>query len=223
MRNILSIIKPNYLNVIFLLPIIAYIVFEFLMKRIENPYHLSVLLTPLFFYYILSYLFTYMYKGTFNISHTYLLVSAFVVIDQIIKLVVYKTLINSKIALISGYIYIKPSKNYHNSAALNYFNVEFVPLTLVVIFKIILLFAIVTLYYSLCKSSEYNNFWLTFSYIFFMCGTICSTLDSLVWGYSLDYIYISLFGTIDLKDIFIDIGISCFIISNLVPSLKSMK
>ena len=63
------------------------------------------------------------------------------------------------------------------------------------------------------KYKNIKNFWTDLCFIFIFSGALCSLIDKLFYGGSLDFIGISDLFIADFKDIYINLGLLFFIMS----------
>ncbi|HJD00237.1 MAG TPA: signal peptidase II, partial [Candidatus Dwaynia gallinarum] len=54
------------------------------------------------------------------------------------------------------------------------------------------------------------------TFIFLFSGGLCSLIDKLFWGGSLDFLHIHNLFIADIKDIFITFGLGSFVLSNII-------
>ena len=58
-----------------------------------------------------------------------------------------------------------------------------------------------------------NDYWADMCFIFVTCGALCSLIDKIFYGGSLDFIGISTLFIADIKDLYINLGILFFILT----------
>ena len=70
-----------------------------------------------------------------------------------------------------------------------------------------------------------DYFYIQIAFILLISGGLCSILDMIIFGYTLDYIYLQYYFTMDLKDIYVDLGIHIIIayIINIIIQLQRVK
>ena len=147
-------------------------------------------------------------------SVTALTASVLVILDQIIKLLLCKT--GFEIKIISKLFMIKQSHNINQTGIFNFLNIEITQVH-AIIFKTILLIVILC-FYSFCRS-EISKKGLTL----LVAGAVANILDSVFYGYTLDYIYFYRTTTYDLKDYYVDAGLSVLILCFIKYSNKKEK
>lgn len=141
-----------------------------------------------------------------------------VALDQIIKLLIYNFFMSKEIRLLGRLIYFSPKFNKSISWASSKTGISLglVPHIMISILVAVGFIACGILFYHKYGDKKYMRvaYWITLS------GVICSIIDRIFWGSSLDYIRIKGFFIFDLKDIFIDaiyvlmLGIIIFEIKN---------
>ena len=135
------------------------------------------------------------------------------VIDQGIKLVIKFFFFEDYIEIIKGFLSFNPIINTDGS----WLNARFgtgisFPLLIFVNFIAILLVFELYRYYFLRGIIILGNM----CFLFIFSGSLCSLIDKIFYGGSLDFIGISNLFIADIKDIYINLGILFFIMLNLV-------
>lgn len=146
-----------------------------------------------------------------------------VFLDEFIKLIIYKFLYNVEFTILNNNMLgFKVLLNSEHSSVFNstFLNLNVSTLTLILLNIFICLFLI-----SLFKYFKYinvKNNAVYISLILFLSGCICSTIDRIVLGGSLDYL-ILLGYIIDLKDVYLFLGSIIAIIVTFKSYRKSSK
>ena len=124
-----------------------------------------------------------------------------IVIDQYIKIYISNNLINQKIDFFNNIIGFKPHKNIDYSwfNSLGNFKIGLLPH---IVFNIIVLFISIIIFDFIRQKYKHDRI-INWLFIFLFAGTICSLIDKVFWGGSLDYIYLKNLFIFDLKDIYI--------------------
>jgi signal peptidase II len=131
-------------------------------------------------------------------------------IDQIVKIIIYYSLFNYNFDIIRGLINFRPIINTNLSWPGNFLNIFSNPVFLYIIN--ILLFILFISGYSFYRSKVHSaGKWATRIFIFGVAGCICSLIDKLFWGGSLDFIQITGLFTFDLKDCYLTISEIAFL------------
>ena len=146
-----------------------------------------------------------------------ILLSCAVVADVFIKIIVdhflleYRLLINDNVGFIP----------YLNTDQLSIFNNELeldMDLIYLIFINIIGIVAIVFIRNKLKKEKEWNKI-LDLTTLIILAGTVCSLIDKIFWKGSLDYL-LFFSKIIDLKDIYLFVGIFVFIVDLCRQSIK---
>lgn len=137
-------------------------------------------------------------------------------IDQVLKLIVCKYKMN--ISVLGDLLQIKQTKNINQMAALNILNIE-LNTNIIVIIKIFVLIVLLTL---LIKNRKKKNN-LVYAFLFWVMAALSNVLDSIFWGYTLDYVYFYHLTCYDLKDFYVDMAIGCFLLYFLKKELSLKK
>lgn len=145
-----------------------------------------------------------------KIKKSNLLVLILVFIDQFSKIIVNTFLKNSSFRIFEGRIGFDVYLNKDYISVFNHdFNLNLSLITLIVI-NIFILVLLVTFYVYVLKNKGLNNL-LRILLLISIAAAICSIIDKIFWGGSLDFIVF--FGyIIDFKDIMLYIGVVLFFI-----------
>lgn len=200
--------------------------FQWYIKSLSDFLEFAHPLVPL---YLLGVVFSLIYKKcsekNFLMSkliHKAYIIIGLILLDQGIKLWVHFFIpMGSKIPLLEKYYYLMPRHNIRNSALLSHFKIDFIPILFMILFKIIAFVYILFMYRYLINSKENYalKFWSDAFIIFALSAQICSLIDTSVWGYSLDYLYIYRVLVLDLKDLYSEIFFPCFLLALSNPSI----
>ena len=132
-------------------------------------------------------------------------------IDQGIKIIIKLFYFNDYYEIIPSLLSFNPIINTNGS----WLNARFgtsISFSLLIVLNIIALFIFFEIYrYSLYK--KHKDFWCDMCFIFIFAGALCSLIDKVFYGGSLDFIGISNLFIADIKDIYINLSILFFIIT----------
>lgn len=197
-----------------LLPImwLIYFAFEIITGRVNDSYTLvmNLLLTLVFaFTGLIIYYFSNKYSKGFSNK---IVISIFIIlmlIDQGIKLIIKFFFFDNYLEIIKGFLSFDPIINTDGS----WLNARFglgVGFSALILLNIIAVIIVIEVYrYYLSKGNK--NFWADMSFLFISTGALCSLIDKVFYGGSLDFIGISDLFIADIKDIYINLGILFFI------------
>lgn len=191
-----------------------YFLFELLTGRINST---AVLLGNIFLILLfalvgfLLYKISLKFKNGFSLK-TFLGIFAFLMIfDQGLKLFINNFLFETKLNIIDEFLSFNPIINTNGS----WLNARFdtsLSFSFLIITNVLALALFLEVYrYFLSKS--HNSFWEDSCFLFIFCGALCSLIDKVFYGGSLDFIGIGNLFVADIKDIYIDIGMLLFIVS----------
>lgn len=195
---------------------VLYILFELFTGRITD-------LQTIFFNIMLIILFAFIGLFTYTIGIKYedglkfnlllFLFLFFLILDQGIKILIKLFWFNNDIPIIDNMLYFNPIINTNGSWLNARFgtSVSFPILITLNIFAICIFFEIYR--YHLHKGNK--DFWADMCFIFVTCGAICSLIDKVFYGGSLDFIGISNLFIADIKDLYINMGILFFALTML--------
>lgn len=191
-----------------------YIIFELLTGRITDLktiiFNIFLILLFALVGYII-YSISLKHNNGFDFNNLLILFLSFLFIDQGFKIVIKFFYFNVRKTLIPGVLYFSPIINTDGS----WLNARFgtsvsFPLLIIVNVLALILFIEVYRYYHFKGNKD---FWSDMCFIFVLCGALCSLIDKVFYGGSLDFIGISNLFIADIKDIYINLGILFFILT----------
>lgn len=199
---------------IFTLPILwlVYFLFEAFTGRVDNITVVLWNIVLIFLFALTGYLFYRLkekYKK-FSPKCLLLLGAILLILDQGIKIIIKFFFFDKDVILIKNFLSFSPIINTDGSWLNARYNAN-ISFSLLIILNIIAILFFIELYRYL-TIKLYNNFWFDFCFIFILCGAICSLIDKLFYGGSLDFIGIGNLFIADFKDIYIDLGILFFVL-----------
>lgn len=132
-------------------------------------------------------------------------------IDQGIKIIIHFFFFEKYIPIINNFLSFNPIINTDGS----WLNARFgtnVSFTLLIAINFIALIIFLEIYRYFSK--KYNkSFWSDMCFLFIFSGALCSLIDKVFYGGSLDFIGIGDLFIADIKDIYINLGILFFVVS----------
>ena len=153
-----------------------------------------------------------------------LLIVVLVVIDQIVKLIIYNSFMDVNCEIIPKVLDFKPVFNskysFVNASIHKRIGLDAGLFFHVILFALI--WVILFLFYRFFKEIAPKNKMLDVSFCFLTASVICAYLGILVWEKGiLDFLHFKLLGYIicDLKDIYIN----CFVVLLLISTIKIEK
>lgn len=193
---------------------LIYFVFEFITGRIKTSYDIfmSFILTIIFAMigYII-YKSWNKYKNGLNSKKLFLIFILLMLIDQGIKLIINQFFFNKNFDIIHNYLSFNPIINTDGSwinARFNFgINFDFL---IIVNFLALFIFIECYRYY---LYTRHKDFFSDICFIFITSGALCSLIDKLFYGGSLDFIGISNLFIADIKDIYINLAIFFFVLT----------
>lgn len=199
-----------------ILPImwLIYFLFEILSGRITNLYNFILNFSLLFLFAFVGWIiYICNINNMHGVNNKILIIIFFILIllDQGLKLIIKFNFFHSYLEIIPKFLYFNPIINTQGSwlnARFN-FNIGF---SFLIIINSISLIIFLELYRYL-KFKNIKTFWVDMCFIFIFSGALCSLIDKLFYGGSLDFIAISNLFVADFKDIYINLGLLFFIMS----------
>lgn len=144
----------------------------------------------------------------------------FTVLDMLIKACIHFSNIKNK-ALIGKYLTINPTRNAEQSGILNLFHIQ-LDSWLLIVLKLILVCLALGLW-MICRMKFADSISINIFGVLFVSAAMCTFLDSLVWGYTLDYLQYKGIFCYDLKDYYVNCAIGCFAIDYFVEVAKKFQ
>lgn len=193
---------------------LIYILFELFTGRITNMatiiFNIFLILIFALTGYII-YNISLKNRNGFKSSIVFILFIVFLLLDQGIKIIIKFFYFNTNKTIINNMLYFNPIINTDGS----WLNARFgtsVSFPLLITINILALFLFIEVYrYYHFKGNK--DFWSDMCFIFVLCGALCSLIDKVFYGGSLDFIGISNLFIADIKDIYINLGILFFVLT----------
>ncbi|MDQ0151318.1 signal peptidase II [Eubacterium multiforme] len=190
-----------------------YILFEFFTGRITN---LTTIVGNIFLIILFAVVGYFFYKFAskkpdgLSTKSMWTMFLILMLLDQGIKIIIKLFFFNSYVNIIDGFLSFNPLINTNGS----WLNARFgtsVSFSVLIILNIVALILFVELY-RYYKSKGNKDIFADLSLIFISSGALCSLIDKVFYGGSLDFIGISTLFVADFKDIYINLGILFLII-----------
>ena len=141
-------------------------------------------------------------------------ITLLVLLDQCIKLIIDRYWFNSTFTIINNLLRFRPIINVNLSWGGNYFEILSNPWVAVTL-NVIVIFVVIFVFLHYKKTHNQYEPWATIVFVLLMAGSVCSLIDKLFWGGSLDFIQIPLFFTFDLKDCYLSLAVTIFVLLNV--------
>lgn len=144
-------------------------------------------------------------------------VLSLLLIDQIIKIIISSAFMHYDFDIINNFIRFNPEINTNLSWASwagNYINIFSSPLVTVLL-NVLVIFIFLTGYLLYKAKREQTRFPVKIIMVCGLEGCLCSLIDKLFWGGSLDFLQISGFFIFDLKDCYLTAAGVLFVIIGL--------
>ena len=206
--------NKDKLITISILPImwLAYFLFELFTGRITTLYD-ALLNLSLIILFALTGLIIYKSSEKFSSGFTtkckVIIFIVLMLFDQGIKLIIKFTCFDAFVEIIPKFLFFNPIINTHGS----WLNARFdlaANFPVLISLNAVFLFILFELY-RYGKSKDHNSFWMDMCFLFILSGALCSLIDKVFYGGSLDFIGISSLFIADIKDIYINLGLLFFI------------
>lgn len=142
------------------------------------------------------------------------LITIGVVFDQVVKLVIDMKYRDIEFNIIPNLFIYRPVLNTKFSWINSLFDIGIGKITHILLLSI--LGIILVLAFKYIRAIKADSIGVIVGFIFLFSGFICSLIDKIFWGGSLDYIRLVGFFTFDLKDLYVTIAEVIFLIIILV-------
>ena len=154
--------------------------------------------------------------GCMKDSKRYMLpIIILVMIDQFVKLIISSLFINDEYNIIGDALRFHPIQNTHLSFAGNYINF-FSSMWVLIVLNIIVILVFISGYMFYKSKKRKDTLIVNIIMISGLSGCICSLIDKILWGGSLDFLQIPQLFTFDLKDCYLSVAITLFLIIGLM-------
>ena len=199
-----------------ILPImwLIYFLFEIITGRVKDMYTLILNLSLIIVFALVGliiYILGERYSKGFSGKKVFSIFAILMIIDQGIKIIIKFFFFNNYFEIIPKFLSFDPIINTEGS----WLNARFgfgVGFPFLIIINALALILFLELYrYYIHKGNK--DFWADLCFIFIFAGALCSLIDKIFYGGSLDFIGISDLFIADIKDIYINIGILFFIMT----------
>lgn len=219
--------KALWINIfIYNLIWIIYYVFEMLNGRMTTSYlKMMNLIFPMIFFTLWSlgiYMAFLKCKNQMSRAKLFSAIFIFVIIDQGIKGVIRNYLpLKQHIRLLSDWLYFYPIVNTKGSWAASRFGLD-IGINKYIILNVVFLPIIIYAYRFYLRNYRESLF-LNVSFILIFSGAVCSLIDKMFFGGSLDYMLIKDIFVADLKDFYITLGSGSLMVEMLLDYINNFN
>lgn len=138
-------------------------------------------------------------------------------IDQIIKIFISRLFIQDEFDIISHVLRFNPEHNTNLSWFGNFFDI-FSHSFIMVVFNILAIYIFISGYLLYRAKTNQTGFSVKIIMVCGLTGCLCSLIDKLFWGGSLDFLQIPNFFTFDIKDCYLTVAGIVFVIIGMLHS-----
>ena len=198
---------------------IIYYAFELFSGEIRGRYYIIMnLILPVLFFILTAAALDFFYKRKKKGFKAIIVIASIIVliiIEQLIKFIIRKKYgANLSIEIIKDWLYLHPFLNSLGSWGASRFGLN-LGMNSFTVLNIIGVPLIIQAYR--CYIYERGkSFWSDTSFILFLSGGICSLIDKIFFGGSLDYLSIGNLFIADLKDFYLTLSMGCLINEMLI-------
>ena len=193
---------------------LIYFLFEIFSGRVNDLYTLTLNISLILVFAFTGWIiYIYSTKNPNGLTPKALIITFMILmlLDQGIKLIIKINFFHNYFDIIPNFLSFNPIINTQGSwlnARFN-FNISF-PLLIIINGISLMLFIEI---YRYIKFKTGKSFWIDMCFVFIFAGALCSFIDKVFYGGSLDFIGISDLFIADFKDIYINLGLLFFIMS----------
>ncbi len=192
---------------------LIYFLFEFVSGRIsggKEALSMILLIIPFAFIGYVIYALWKKFKNGFSNKTLIKIFLFLMILDQGIKFIIHKWFFNKSFNIIGNFLSFQPIINTDGS----WLNVRFdvgLNFDFLIIINLIALIMFLE-FYRYYLSKGHKDFTADMCIVFIMAGALCSLIDKVFYGGSLDFIGISNLFIADFKDIYINFAILFFLL-----------
>ena len=194
---------------------LIYFIFEAVTGRITDLSTFVGNVSLIFLFALVGYIIyklSIKYNKGISSSSVLFLITIFMVLDQGIKIIIKFFFFNNYKDIIPNILSFHPIINTDGS----WLNARFgtsVSFPLLIALNALFIFFIIEAYRYFLHNNKVD-FWGNMCFIFLFCGALCSLIDKVFYGGSLDFIGISDLFIADIKDLYINLGLYFLILAS---------
>ena len=140
-----------------------------------------------------------------------------VIIDQTVKIVISKLFMKCEFDIMIKTLRFNPELNTRLSYGGNFFELLSSPFVTILL-NILVLFLFLSGYMLYQTKKSRTSFWVKVIMICGIAGSLCSLIDKLFWGGSLDFLQIPTLFIFDLKDCYLTVAEVIFVVIGILHS-----
>lgn len=144
-------------------------------------------------------------------------VALLVLIDQMVKIVISKVFMKYEFDIIAKVLRFNPELNTRLSYAGNFFELLSSPFVTILL-NVFVLFLFLSGYMLYQAKRAHTSFWVKMIMICGISGCLCSLIDKVFWGGSLDFLQIPTLFIFDLKDCYLTVAEVIFVVIGILNS-----
>ena len=144
-------------------------------------------------------------------------VALLVLIDQMVKIVISKVFMKYEFDIIAKVLRFNPELNTRLSYAGNFFELLSSPFVTILL-NVFVLFLFLSGYMLYQAKRAHTSFWVKMIMICGISGCLCSLIDKVFWGGSLDFLQIPTLFIFDLKDCSLTVAEVIFVVIGILNS-----
>ncbi|MDF2673423.1 MAG: peptidase [Clostridiales bacterium] len=205
---------------------LVYYILELFSGNIQGIYGILInLIAPALFLSLMAVIFyTLSLKITsgFNSKKIVLIIFILIIIEQVTKLIIRSAPnIGSSYELIADWLYFYPTLNTSGSWGASRFGLT-LGIKIFLLINIIFIPLVVQIFRFHVKENG-SSFWGNITFVLCFSGIVCSMIDKMFFGGSLDFLMLNNLFVADIKDFYITLSIGCLLVEVFLNSKFNSK
>lgn len=193
---------------------LVYYILELFSRNIHGTYAIWInLIIPILFLSLMATIFyTLSIKSTYRFTpkKTVIFIFILIAIEQIIKLIIRSSNgMGTSYELIHDWLYFHPVLNTLGSWGAARFGLN-LGIGVFLVINIIIIPLVVQIYRFYIKENS-PSYWANITFVLCFSGIICSMIDKMFFGGSLDFLMLKDLFVADIKDFYLTLSIGCMI------------
>lgn len=205
---------------------LVYYILELISGNIQGIYAaaMNLIIPALFLALMAGIFYTMSIKSSPGLKSNkiFLIILVLIIIEQGLKLLIRITgNMEASYELIHNWLYFNPVLNTLGSWGASRFGLT-LGITAFLIINIIAIPLVLQIYRFYIKENT-PSFWVSNAFILCFSGIICSMIDKMFFGGSLDFIMLKNLFVADIKDFYITLSIGCLLVELLLQNMPDSK
>ena len=215
MASVIAFLKPTKIKLLFLVEYIIFILFSLTNSKSNPSQILLVSCYPLIFLYVFSCILFELSKNISTIAQSWrimLFAAGLILLDQTIKIGVTKLIpYQTLIPISNNRLYLTHTHNINGSWIASAFNVQSKNWIKLLQWGLLVPILILTIFFRCYYINTYrSSVWVDIAFLGIFSAYVSWAIDMSFRGYVVDFILLPELISVDLKDIYLTIGVAAF-------------